>query len=100
MPPSLCRGVSTVKKEGMCCGTSSGSIWNKLPTGGSFLDIDTSSCKFDDANVKYFTTGSASSSEASYSMGQAVILKPTKAGFQIRQWVMQYQDSSLNTMNA
>ena len=100
MPPSLCRGVSTVRKEGMCCGTSSGSVWNKLSTGGSSLDIDTSSCKFDDANVKYFTTGSASSAKVSYSMGQAVILKPTKAGFQIRQWVMQYQDLSLNTMSA
>ena len=49
-----CTGTSTSQGESVCCGVSTVD-WHNYYNSGSFLDIDTSSCRFDNTPL-YFTS--------------------------------------------
>jgi len=81
LPVPVCLGQTSTRGKSICHGFSTVS-WHDFYTMSAYINVDTSSCKFDSNDVQYFTslTGNDYVSEL---RGGSSIYSPTKTGFQV-----------------
>jgi len=81
LPTPVCLGQKSTRGQSICHGFSSVN-WHDYYTSAAYIDVDTSSCKFDNNDVFYFTSLTGNNYVPELAGGSS-IYSPTRTGFQV-----------------